>query len=170
MFEKSNMRIEILVRRSKYGYPGYPFNKIKMSNQALHKEQFKSMYNFSGRTVLIVDDVLLNLIMLEIYFKNTGASILFAENGKEALDICTLNQDVDIVLMDIQMPVMNGLDATREIRKINPGIPVIVISTYYKPEDKRLCFDAGCSAFLPKPCHRNDLLYTVNYYFNLPAK
>jgi len=153
--------------QNKYGHLLYPTQANKMPNNRVHITNQNPGYNFSGKTVLIVDDLMLNLILLEIYFKNTGASILFANNGMEAMNICLTNPLVDIVLMDIQMPVMNGLEATREIRKFNPGIPVVVISTYVHPDDKQRCFDAGCSSFLAKPCRRKDLLRTVNDHFLL---
>ncbi|MEI6748032.1 MAG: response regulator [Bacteroidales bacterium] len=125
----------------------------------------KVSYDFSGKTVLAVDDVSFNLCLIDIFFKNTGAQMLFAINGKEAVDTIISNPQVDIVLMDVQMPVMNGLDATREIKKIKPGLPVIAITAFVHTEDRQRCFDAGCVDFLPKPCRREDLLMTVNNFF-----
>lgn len=125
----------------------------------------KPVYNFTGKTVLIVDDVSFNLTLLALFFKTTGAQILFAANGMEAVDVCILNPHVDIVLMDIQMPVMNGLEATVEIQKLKPGLPVIAITAFVHSDDKQRCFDAGCVDFLPKPCNRENLLMTVSSYF-----
>jgi CheY-like chemotaxis protein len=126
----------------------------------------KIVYNFRGKTVLVVDDVSFNLNLIELYFRNTGATILFAGNGKEAIDACISNPQVNIVLMDIQMPVMNGLDATLEIRKQKPGMPVIAITAFVHPNDKQRCLDAGCVDFLPKPCSREDLLRTVRNFIH----
>ena len=126
--------------------------------------QQKPTYNFSGKTILAVDDVEFNLDLIKMFFKNTGAQLLFAANGKEALDICILTPHIDIVLMDIQMPVMDGLEATRELRKLNPGIPVIAITAFVHSTDKQRCIDAGCNDFLSKPCSRKDLLMMVNKY------
>jgi CheY-like chemotaxis protein len=122
----------------------------------------RPVFNFSGKTILAVDDVSFNLNLINIFFKNTGAQILFASNGKEAVDACISNPEVNIVLMDIQMPVMNGLDATREILKLNPAMPVVAVTAFVHCEDKQRCFEAGCIEFLPKPCSRDDMLRMVN--------
>lgn len=123
-----------------------------------------SYYDFDGKTILVVDDILINLSLIEVFFRNTGAFLLFAVNGREALNSCISNPQIDIVLMDIQMPVMNGLEATREIRKYLPELPVIAITATVYADDKQRCFDAGCNAFLSKPCSRKELLMTVNKY------
>ena len=125
----------------------------------------KTVFDFSGKTVLIVDDVAFNLSLLEMFFKNTGAQLLFASNGREAVDTCISNHEVDAVLMDIQMPVMNGLEATREILKLKAGMPVIAITAFVHADDRQRCTDAGCIEFLPKPCNRFELLRLVNKYF-----
>jgi CheY-like chemotaxis protein len=126
--------------------------------------QMKLTYDFTGKTVLAVDDVSFNLSLIELFFRNTGAQILFAANGREAVDTCISTPYIDIVLMDIQMPVMNGIDATYEIHKHNPAMPVIAITAFVHSSDKQRCFDAGCIDFLPKPCRREDLLRTVNNF------
>jgi CheY-like chemotaxis protein len=130
--------------------------------------QPRPVYDFSDRTVLAVDDVSFNLDLIALFFKKTGAKVLFAANGREALDSYIAHPDIDIVLMDIQMPVMNGLDATREIRKLNPEIPVIAITAFVHSDDKQRCFEAGCNDFLSKPCSRADLLMKVNNYLKVP--
>lgn len=126
--------------------------------------QQKTVYNFHGKTLLAVDDVSFNLTLVALFFKNTGAKLLFASDGRQALDICVSNPEVDVILMDIQMPVMNGLEATSEIHKIKPGIPVIAITAFVHSDDKQRCFDAGCVDFLSKPCSRDDMLKTVNKF------
>jgi CheY-like chemotaxis protein len=126
--------------------------------------QKKPVYNFIGKTILAVDDVNFNLNLIDIYFKSTGAKMLFATNGLEAVDIFISNLHIDIILMDIQMPVMNGLDATHEILKHRPEMKVIAITAFVHPDDKQRCFDAGCVNYLPKPCSRGDLLKMVSNY------
>ena len=143
----------------------HPDQSIVISPEVIPVLLPKPVYNFDGKTVLAVDDVAFNLDLITLFFRKTGAKILYATNGQEALEACMANPQIDIVLMDIQMPVMNGLDATRAIRKLNPGIPVIAITAFVHSEDKQRCFDAGCNDFLSKPCSRADMLLTVNNYF-----
>jgi CheY-like chemotaxis protein len=132
----------------------------------------KPAYDFSGKTVLAVDDVAFNLTMIGMFFKKTNAEMIYATNGKEALDICLSEQQVDIVLMDIQMPVMNGLDATIEIKKHKPEIPIVAITAYVHTADRLRCFEVGCDDFLLKPCSRADMLLMVHKFFqiSLPSK
>lgn len=149
------------------GHMAIPVQVISRLPDVVSVAQQKPAYNFSGKTVLVVDDVSFNLSLIDMFFKNTGAQMLFAANGREALDTCISNPHVDIVLMDIQMPVMNGLEATREILKLKPEMPVIAITAYVHSDDKQRCFDAGCTEFMSKPCNRKDLLMIVNNYFQV---
>ena len=123
-------------------------------------------YDFSGKTVLVVDDVAFNLILIDVYFRNTGAQMLFAANGREALNTFISNPNIDIVLMDIEMPEMNGHDVTRLIRKLKPGIPVIAITAFVNSGERQRCIDNGCDDFLTKPCSRADMLRTVYKYID----
>ena len=147
------------------GYVEIPDQVTISAPEIIPVVQLKPTYDFNGKTVLAVDDVAFNLDLITLFFRKTGAIMLFAANGQEAVDAYIANPQIDIVLMDIQMPVMNGLDATREIRKINPGIPVIAITAFVHADDKQRCFDAGCNNFLSKPCSRADMLMTVSKYF-----
>jgi len=128
------------------------------------KKQDNNDYDFKGKTILVADDVQVNLDLISVYLKKTNASLLFAKDGKEAFDICMSNPAVDLVLMDIQMPVMNGYEATREIRKLNKTLPVIAFTAYVFADDKFQCLEAGCNDFIPKPMDKKVLLKTLNKY------
>lgn len=121
-------------------------------------------YNFAGKTILIVEDVEDNSDLLNFYFAKTQAELLFAKNGKEAVDICKTYHGFDLVLMDIQLPVMNGYDATREIKKLYPTLPVIALTAYSQLEDKKKCLDAGCNDFLSKPISKATLFMTIDRF------
>ena len=95
--------------------------------------------------------------------KNTGIKLLHAKNGKEAVDLYQENIDTDVILMDIKMPVMDGIEASRNIRNINQNIPIIALSAFIMPNKKKRCIDAGCDEFISKPVNRKDLISTVDY-------
>lgn len=138
---------------------------VARSDEVNHeKKQNSADYDFNGKTILAADDVPVNLDLIRVYLKKTQASLLFAKDGKEALDVYANNPEVDLVLMDIQMPVMNGYEATREIRKFNKDIPIIAFTAYVFSNDKEMCIEAGCNDFIPKPMNRNLLLKTLNKY------
>ena len=118
----------------------------------------KKPLNLSGKTILVVEDVPENIELIITMLKATRVSIIRADNGLIAVHLCRENPSIDLVLMDIQMPVMNGYDATREIKKIRPGLPVIALTAYAFDKDKKSCEEAGCDDFLSKPIFKKDLL------------
>jgi CheY-like chemotaxis protein len=83
--------------------------------------------------------------------KRNNINSLHAVDGREAVKIFSERKDIDLVLMDIKLPVMNGIEATREIKKINPGIPVIAQSAYVNQEEIQRSIDAGCDDYISKP-------------------
>lgn len=129
-------------------------------------KQQKPDYNFNGKTILVVEDVEDNSDLLNLYFSKTQAELLFAKNGKEAVDICKSHPGFDLVLMDIQLPGMNGYEATREIKKFMPNLPVIALTAYAQLEDRKKCLEAGCNDFLSKPINKATLFMTVDRFLN----
>jgi len=126
----------------------------------------KQTVDLKGRTILIAEDVYDNYELIEIMLKKTHARFIYAPNGREAMDLFMKNESIDLILMDIQMPVLNGYEATKEIRKINRDIPIIALTAHAYYEDQRRCLDAGCSDFITKPISAGKLLETLNRYLN----
>ena len=106
-----------------------------------------------GFTVLIAEDEEVNFFYLTTIITrlNDKIEIIHAKTGKEAIDICRTNDKIDLVLMDIKMPGMNGLDATRKIREFKPDLNIIIQSAYSTFEDRHNALEAGCNEFLEKP-------------------
>lgn len=122
-------------------------------------------YNWSSITILIAEDVESNYLFLEEVIKKTGAKIMWAINGEEAIEIYK-NNKIDLILMDIQMPVMNGFEATRKIKKMNPSIPIISQTAYAMSEDKEKSLEAGCDNYISKPIPSKKLLELISQYVN----
>ncbi|MDQ2179026.1 response regulator [Marinifilum sp. D714] len=120
-------------------------------------------FNWSEKTILIAEDVESNFLFLEEVIGRTGASILWATNGQNAIEMFTQN-DIDLILMDIQMPLLNGFDATRAIKKIDPKIPVISQTAYAMAEDRGKSIAAGCDDYISKPISSKKLLSLINKY------
>ena len=114
--------------------------------------------------ILVAEDEESNYLFLEALLSNYGYSILRARNGQEAIDLFKKNQDVRIVLMDIKMPVMDGLAATRKIHEINPLVPVIAQTAYAFPEDREKAIEAGCNEYISKPFSREKLNSVLQKY------
>lgn len=116
--------------------------------------------DYRNKTILIVEDDLINFHYLKELLSNMNAILIHAKNGLDAIHYCK-NKNIDLVLMDIQMPEMNGFEATREIRKENLKIPIIAISAYVDQENIDKITNAGGNAFVEKPIDRDILLKKI---------
>lgn len=121
-------------------------------------------YDFTGKTILITEDERTNYLFLEALLKRTGASLIWAETGKSALEAIEKTPEIDIVLMDIKMPEMNGYEATREIKKIRPNLPIIAQTAYALAGEKEKILSAGCDDYLSKPIMGKVLLEKIDNY------
>ena len=120
----------------------------------------------NGKKILVVEDEVLNFRFLKDYLEKSGASIVFAENGQDALSIFNSLDKPDLILMDIKMPVMDGLETTREIRRSNNNIPIIAVTAFAQEDDKNKCLLAGCNDFISKPINLNDLIFKILKYLD----
>lgn len=107
--------------------------------------------------ILIVEDDRTNYLYINILLKSIYTT-LHAENGMKAVEIVKKNPDVALVLMDVKLPLLNGLDATREIKLLRPELPVIAVTAYAQSNDQVRCYEAGCDDYLPKPILK-EILY-----------
>ena len=117
--------------------------------------------NLPDCKILVVDDGSSNRKLLRLFLQRAGASIVEAENGLEAFEL-TAQEEFDLVLMDMQMPVMDGYTASAEIRKRGDTIPIVALTAHAMKEDEAKCLAAGCSHFLTKPIDSNKLLQLMS--------
>ncbi|EPJ49867.1 MAG: hypothetical protein OFPI_22070 [Osedax symbiont Rs2] len=124
--------------------------------QMLHNEESF----FEGRTLLLVDDDLRNTFALSTVLEERGLNVIIAENGLKALEALEQHENIEVVLMDIMMPVMDGYEAMKEIRaqdKYN-ALPIIALTAKAMAEDKAKCLDAGANDYMNKPVKTDELL------------
>jgi PAS domain S-box-containing protein len=119
---------------------------------------------FTGKIVLVAEDIQSNFDMIRIMLEKTDVKLLYAEDGGQALNICKSQDDIDLVLMDILMPVMDGYDATKAIRKVRPLLPIIALTAFAYEEDKIRCLEAGCNDFIAKPIDRYELINMMSKF------
>ena len=119
-------------------------------------------YNWSNKSILIADDELHNYIILEKALKTTNIKIFHAENGEKAVDIFNKNPKIDIILMDIRMPEMGGLEATKYIRSVNRNIPIIAFTAYALSDNEAIALEFGCDDYISKPVRPDFLLKKIN--------
>ena len=122
-------------------------------------------YNWIDKIILVAEDIEINFLYIRELLEPTGAIIIHVENGKEALDYCKNENKVDLILMDLLMPVMNGYDATRQIKSIRNNIPVIAQTAYTLSEDRKHAIEAGCDDYITKPIGKDELLNKINKIF-----
>jgi len=110
--------------------------------------------------VLIAEDNQLNQQLMSLYMKRLGWDFTVVSDGLQAVECCR-NQSYDVILMDVDMPVLDGIEATRYIRMFNSYIPIIAITAYTDESIRRETQVAGMNAFLPKPCNKNEVYASV---------
>lgn len=142
-----------------------PFSKGQKAKP--DKIPYSTVYNWKGKTILIAEDEKTNYSLLENIISPTNASVIWVKNGMDAIEACRDNENIDLVLMDIKMPDMNGLEATKRIRKIKKNLPIIAQTAYATPNDEDNCLRAGCNDYLAKPLGIDDILTKINKYLSL---
>lgn len=115
------------------------------------------------KTILVVEDIESNYLLMTILLGNMGYQFTRAADGVEAVEK-VLSEHFDLVLMDIKMPRLGGLEATREIRKTNREVPIIALTAHAFNSDKEAAIAAGCNGFLVKPIDRNALAGTLRRF------
>ena len=125
-------------------------------------------YDWSGKTALMVEDDPVNMRFLAVLLLKTNIELFYAADGKEAVDLVK-TMPVDIILMDMSLPVMDGYEATRQIKQLNPNIPVIAQTAHALSEDRKHCLEAGCDEYMAKPIDKYKL-YAMMARFLCKAK
>jgi two-component system, cell cycle response regulator DivK len=123
-------------------------------------------YIWEFKKILIAEDEETNYLFVEAILEDTKAELIWAKNGLDALEKFNQINDIDLILMDIKMPEMDGLTATKKIRLVNTDIPIIAQTAYAMSEDKNKCLNAGCTDYLTKPINHRLLLATIDKYFS----
>lgn len=114
----------------------------------------------SHKTVMVVEDLKSNFLLVKALL-NPYFNIIWAMNGMEAIEKAR-TENVDLILMDVKMPVMGGLDATKGIREFDKQVPIIALTAYAFDSDREAAKEAGCSAFLAKPLKKQELFATIS--------
>jgi CheY-like chemotaxis protein len=115
------------------------------------------MGNAKRYKILVADDDNISVILITNYLKSIDADFIIARNGEEVLELYSQNIDIDLILMDIKMPKLNGLEATKQIKAKNPDVKIIAETAFAMVDDERKAFEAGCDAYISKPINGEKL-------------
>ncbi|MBN1184669.1 MAG: response regulator [Bacteroidales bacterium] len=122
-------------------------------------EEPMKAYDFSGKTILLAEDDITSYQYFMEIFENTNIQLIYAKNGKEALDKFKENiGKIHLILLDIQMPVLNGYELAKQIRAIDKNIPILAQTAYAMKEEEKKCYSVGCNDYITKPIKAEHLL------------
>lgn len=121
-------------------------------------------YNVA-KTILVAEDEDFNFMLLEQILSGLNITLIRVMNGAEAVVMCKSNPDIDMVIMDVKMPVMDGYEATRLIKEVCPELPVMIQTAYSRESDKIKAFECGCDEYISKPLVIKDFLALLDKHF-----
>jgi len=133
------------------------------SNGEIDKKNSKKD-NKKEVVILVAEDEEYNLLYINELFSKTNYKIVEATNGKEALTISETNSTIDLVLMDIKMPIMNGYDAMKQIKNSRPELPIIALSAFAMESDKEKALATGFDSYLSKPIDKKLLFQKIEEF------
>lgn len=145
-----------------------PFEaSVNRDSETHGRRQPKSTESILGKTILVVEDDRINFMYLFEITKNIGLHIIHFEDGSSAVEEIKNNSNIDLVLMDIRLPIMNGLEATKQIKKLRPLLPVIAQTAFAREIEKKQALEAGCDDYISKPFSKEKLIDIILKYMNL---
>ena len=147
----------------------YSFSGDKSMNMSFHSENPGSKdetdplkINFEGITIRIVEDENSNFLLLEAILKKLNVNLLHAWNGNQAIEMLDENPDVNLCIMDLKMPIMNGLEAIEKIRETkNNKLPIIALTAFSEMFQKKNALEKGCNMYMTKPLNRKALIENI---------
>ena len=161
-----SIRVESEPGKGSIFYLTLPF-KSSLKNINVRKTEHKITEELlSGKSILVAEDDDINFLVVKKSLEPYNFNLVRALNGKEAVEICRSNNKINLVLLDLKMPVMNGLEAMRLIKQFRPDLPFIALTAYAFESDKRNALDSGCSDYITKPCTKKDLMQVLKKHFN----
>jgi len=145
--------------------------KTEMEVVFSEKEFAYRIPDLTNKQILVVEDDSFNYRFMESFLKQTKARILWAKDGIQALELFRNNNNIELILMDIRMPNMDGIEATHEMRRLNTKVPIIALTAYAFTDDREKSLLAGCNDYLSKPVRLEILVETLNKHLRVtPAK
>jgi CheY-like chemotaxis protein len=138
-------------------------NEIELKNNEV-KIVAEKLRTFENLKILIAEDDITSSMYLKTILKDKNYDILCSYTGKETISVFKKNPDIDIILMDIKMPELDGIEATKQIRELDEKVFIIAQTAYISPGDKLKAKEAGCNEYITKPIDSANLFAIINSY------
>jgi len=123
-------------------------------------------YDWTNKVILLVEDDMASIEFFKEIFVHTKAKLIVVTDGRKAIEECRNNPAIDLILMDILIPEINGYEATKQILSIRPNLKVVAQTAFASESDKKRCFDAGCCEFIAKPVVKDKLFKLLNKHLD----
>lgn len=121
-------------------------------------------YDWEGKRILIAEDIASNYNFLRLLLKRSKVELVWVENGKDAVDQVKNGEKLDLILLDINLPLMNGYEVAIAVKKEYPDLPIIAQTAYALEGDREKAIKAGCDDYVPKPIVISTLLRKMNQF------
>lgn len=157
--------LESKINKGSTFYFSLPYELVRKNISAFTFNHDKNLFDFSTKTILIVEDDTYNAEYLKEVLVETGAKLIHSVYGQKAVDIIK-TQKVNMVLMDIRLPDMDGYTVASQIRRSSPDLIIIAQTAYAAPEDKEKAYNSGCNDYISKPVKREALLSIMHKQFS----
>ena len=148
----------------KFTIPLRYMNDNVLTQEEKNSSYGKEIFDWKGYNILVVEDNVSNFEFIKAVLSKTNATILWAETGPSAIEMFRENENIHLILMDIQIPELDGYETTIEILKLNPDIPVIAQTAFAMSRDREKSLEAGCIDYISKPIKPLDLLNLMEKY------
>jgi len=139
-----------------------PYNPIEKQVNAPVKRLLEQQYDWHGKKILLVEDEVFSQNFMQTILLPYGVRMVYAGDGFQAISQVKANPDIDLILMDVRLPMLDGVEATKKIRAFGFDKPIIAQTANALPQDRKLCLESGCNEFIAKPISRIDFLKIVN--------
>ena len=140
-----------------------PTLNVQLESPNLQLSRLKD-FNWTGKTLLLVEDEEVNYLYINELLINTGINLLRVVTGEEAINICQSTLIIDLILMDMRLPGINGFDATRLIKRIRREVPIVAQTAYAMENEKKHCIEAGCDHYMTKPFDQDTLFDVLSNF------
>lgn len=142
-----------------------PYNSLTLT-ESNSNETSTGRYNWTQKTILVADDEDSSFVNIEEILSVTYVQIIRANNGADAIEICNNHTEIDLVIIDLKLPLVNGVVASRMIKHMRPTVPIIALASHTLTEDKAEAMNAGCNDYIVKPIDKVELLKKIESQLN----
>jgi CheY-like chemotaxis protein len=136
--------------------------ELASDQEKLDKVVVPDKYNWKDKVIMVAEDVESNFELVKELLEKTAAKIIWVKDGQEAINTCKDNGSIDLILMDISMPKLDGLSAAVAIKKFRDKLPIIAITAFAKAEEKEKFLNSGCDDYIAKPIAEEELMEAIS--------